>query len=236
MGIVRGLLIGQLLAAGSAHAVDPAADCKADKIRRAGLYDLCLLKAHAKALKKGSALDVSRCDAQFGAGWAKAEAKGAGACPTNGDATTMAAQVNGDVSGVIAALTPTTSTTTTTIAFCGGSSYPACGGTCPSGTSCWATVFLPPSGNCACLPVDATPCEDTGGSISSGPLCGGTCPSGKVCSTLYVDDTTLSFTCGCIPAGSTPCLSVGAPACGGSCPTGTSCGVDPLGLFACRCQ
>ena len=160
----RGLIAGLLLAAGVAHGADPATVCKADKMRRAGLYDACLLKARAKALRAGTMPDVGRCDAKFAAAWAKAEAKGAGACPTNGDATTMAAQVNGDVSGVAAALTPTTSTTTTTIALCGGSSYPACGGTCPSGTSCWATAFLPPSGNCACLPVDATPCEDTGGS------------------------------------------------------------------------
>ncbi len=78
-----GVIAGLLLAAGVAHGADPATVCKTDKMRRAGLYDLCLLKAHAKAVKTGSALDVSRCEAQFGAGWAKAEAKAGGACPNH---------------------------------------------------------------------------------------------------------------------------------------------------------
>lgn len=238
---VAGALVVALLAVGSARAVDPADACKADKMRRAGLYDLCLLKARSKALKKGIAPNLGRCDAQFAAGWAKAEAKAAGACPTTGDAATLAARVNADVAGVIAALTPTTtttstSTTSTTLLQC-GTDYPGCGGSCPSGMSCWANITGPPPvTSCACLPADVTPCAATGGPLSSGPHCGGACPTGQVCSTLYVDDTTLSLTCGCMPAGQLPCLSFTAQTCGGGCPAGMACGVDPLHLFPCRCQ
>ena len=223
------------LSSGMARAVDPAIACKADKMRRAGLYDLCLLKVNARALKAGTAVDTAKCDAAFAAAWARVETRGEGACPTNGDASTIGAQVRGDVTGIITALTPTTSTTTTTLATC-GIDYPGCGGACPAGLSCWATVSPPATTSCTCLPSDPTPCEDTGGPLTSGPHCGGACPSGQVCSTLYVDDTTLSFSCGCMPEGQRPCLSFAAATCGGACPTAMTCGTDPLGLFLCRCQ
>ena len=71
---------------------------------------------------------------------------------------------------------------------------------------------------------------------AAGATCGGACPDGAVCSTLGIDDTTLSATCGCVPAGSTPCISSLQPTCGGTCPSGLGCGADPLGLFSCVCQ
>ena len=42
-GVVSGLLV--LLLAGPGGAADPAHTCQGDKMLRAGLYDLCLLRA-----------------------------------------------------------------------------------------------------------------------------------------------------------------------------------------------
>lgn len=237
-GLAGSLLTVALLAA-TARAVGPAAACRANKMLRAGVYDLCLLKATARAAKVGGAPDVAKCDAKFAAAWAKVEARGGGACPTSGDAAMIAGQVEADVAAIVAALTPTTSTTSTTLPSglpCGGASFPGCGGSCPAGSSCWANVTPGPTSACTCLPAVATACASTGGPATGGATCGGACPAGQVCVTLRVDDSTLMATCGCIPAGSTPCISSGQPACGGSCPTGLGCAADPLGLFSCVCQ
>lgn len=220
------------LIAASALAADQAVTCKTSKMVRAGAYDLCVLKATAAAVKQGAAaLDLSRCDAKLAAAWAKLEAKSGGLCPTSGDAGAIAAQVRNDASAIVAALMPPITTTP-----CGNATYPGCGGACAAGLTCWALVSAGPTQSCACLASVATPCADTGGPASAGATCGGACPDGAVCSTLRIDDTTLSATCGCVPAGSTPCISSLQPTCGGTCPSGLGCGADPLGLFSCVCQ
>jgi hypothetical protein len=220
------------LGAAAALAADPAVTCKTRKMIRSGTYDLCVLKATALALKEGAtAPDLSRCDAQFDRTWARAEMKAGGLCPTSGDASAIAAQVRSDANAIVAALMPPPTPTP-----CGGGIYPGCGGSCAPGLTCWALVSAGPSQSCACLASVATPCADTGGSVFAGPTCGGACPDGGVCSTLRIDDSTLSATCGCVPAGSTPCISSAQPTCGGACPQGLACGADPLGLFSCVCQ
>jgi hypothetical protein len=217
----------------TALAADPAVTCKTSKMVRAGTYDLCVLKATALALKQGAvAPDLSRCDAKFAAAWAKVDAKAGGLCPTSGDADAIAAQVRNDASAIVAALMPPIALTP-----CGDGIYPGCGGACAAGFTCWVLVSAgPPTQSCACLPSVATPCSDTGGSVFAGATCGGACPNGAVCSTLRIDDSTLSATCGCVPAASTPCISSSQPTCGGTCPSGLACGADPLGLFSCVCQ
>jgi hypothetical protein len=219
------------LGAAAALAADPAVTCETSKTIRAGSYELCVLKATALALKEGTAApDLSRCDAKFDRAWAKIEAKAGSLCPTSGDASAIAAQVRSDTSAIVADLVPPITPTP-----CGGV-YPGCGGPCAAGLTCWALVSAGPTQSCACLASVATPCEDTGGSVLAGPTCGGACPDGDVCSTLRIDDSTLSATCGCVPEGSTPCISGSQPTCGGTCPPGLACGADPLGLFSCVCQ
>lgn len=234
-GTLRGLMaaIAGVIALGAAaSAADPALTCKTSKMIRAGTYDLCVLKATALALKDGAAApDLSRCDAQLARAWTKIEAKAGGFCPTSGDVDTIAAQVRSDASAIVGALMPPPAITP-----CGGGIYPGCGGSCAPGLTCWALVSAGPTQSCACFASVATACADTGGSVFAGPTCGGACPAGAVCSTLRIDDTTLSATCGCVPAGSTPCISSSQPACGGTCPAGLACGADPLGLFSCVCQ
>ncbi len=222
-----------LLCGGVARGADPADVCRSTKLLRAGTYDLCLLKTIARAARRGESPDFTKCDEKFAAAWAKAEAKGGGACPTSGDVATIRGQVQGDVAAVVAALNTTTTTTLPTL--CGGATHPGCGGSCPAGQSCWANAIMPPV-SCVCLPAVTTGCAESGGVAIGAVTCGGACPAGEVCSTLRVDDITLNATCGCVPAGSTPCISSGQPACGGSCPTGLHCGADPLGLFPCVCQ
>jgi hypothetical protein len=234
-----GIVVATLLVGAPAFAADPATICRATKMLRAGLYDLCLLKATAGAARSGGVPDVAKCDLKFLSTWAKTEAKAAGTCPTTGDETTIAGQVQGDVAAIVAALTPTSSTTSTTLPSgppCGGGIYPGCGGSCSAGLSCWANVTAGPTQECSCLPAVATPCASTGGPVTAGATCGGACPAGQVCSTLRIDDSTLVATCGCIPAGSTPCISSSQPTCGGACPGGSTCAADPLGLFSCVCQ
>jgi hypothetical protein len=227
--LATGVLV---LGAVAALAADPAVTCETSKMIRAGTYDLCVLKATALALKEGAAApDLSRCDTKFDKAWAKIEAKAGSLCPTSGDASAIAAQVRSDAKAIVAALMPPPTTPTP----CGGI-YPGCGGACAAGLSCWALVSAGPTQSCACLASVATACASTGGSVLAGPTCGGACPDGGVCSTLRIDDSTLSATCGCVPAGSTPCISSSQPTCGGTCPSGLACGVDRLGLFSCVCQ
>lgn len=218
-----------------AVAADPAVVCKTTKMIRAGTYDLCLLKEAARAMKRGEAPDTAKCDAKFAAAWARAEAKAGGTCPTVGDASAVGGQVNADVASIIFALTPPTTTTTLPPpGTCG--TWPGCGGSCPAGETCWATIMLDSSlvQSCTCLPATATPCTATGGNTVGTATCGGACPAGEVCSTLEIAESPFDATCGCIPAGSIPCVNSGAPACGGACPTGLACAPDFL--FPCTCQ
>jgi hypothetical protein len=65
--------------------------------------------------------------------------------------------------------------------------------------------------------LSASPCGGTA------PACDGECPSGEACGSLggFPEPS-----CGCLPAGSTPCGTV-YPSCGdGDCPAGTSCFAD----------
>ncbi len=236
------VLVAIVMLAAPSQAADPAVVCKATKLLRAGSYDLCLLKATAKALRRGEAPDTTKCDEKLAAAWARAEAKAGGTCPTTGDAAAIAGQVSSDVAAIIAALMPPTTvpTTTTTTTLPSGPScgtWPGCGGACPAGSTCWATILPASPGfasDCTCLPSVSTPCADTGGNTVGAATCGGACPAGQVCTTLEIAEAPFDATCGCIPAGSTPCVNAGAPACGGACPTGLACAPDFL--FPCTCQ
>ena len=58
-----------------------AAKCESGKLKEAGKYANCLLKAVSKAVKKGGTADVGKCLAKFSGKWTKLESKAAGACP-----------------------------------------------------------------------------------------------------------------------------------------------------------
>lgn len=92
----------------------------------------------------------------------------------------------------------------------------SCGGTCPGDAVCAGH----PSGLGGCICV--SPHQPCGGTA---PACNGECAAGEECSNL---GGVLATTCGCLPAGSTPCGGV-YPSCGdGDCPAGKTCLVEPV--------
>lgn len=82
--------------AGQAAALTEAETCEAAKLKVAGKYNFCRLKAEAKAVKAGGTADYSKCDFKFNQKWLDAETKGSGMCPTNGDAAGIESQVKAD--------------------------------------------------------------------------------------------------------------------------------------------
>lgn len=69
-------------------AVSDAVKCQAAKMKLAGQYAFCTLKAEAAALTKQLPLDLTKCQTQYDAKCAKLETKYGSACPTPGDCGT----------------------------------------------------------------------------------------------------------------------------------------------------
>jgi hypothetical protein len=78
-----------VVSAGPVAAATDAEKCEAAKLKIAGKYSFCRLKAEAKAVKTGDPVDYSKCDSKFGLKWGVAETNGGGMCPTNGDQATQ---------------------------------------------------------------------------------------------------------------------------------------------------
>ncbi len=83
------LVVSAATWASGASGMDAADKCVAKKMKLAGKYVFCRMKAESKAVKKGTPPDFAKCDSKFAAKWAAIEAKAAGACPTEGDATAV---------------------------------------------------------------------------------------------------------------------------------------------------
>ena len=60
----------------SAHAVDSDVKCEFTKLKEAGKYVDCRLKAESKGVKRGVAADYTRCEDKFSLKWGKAETRG----------------------------------------------------------------------------------------------------------------------------------------------------------------
>ena len=107
------VLIGLGLAVGSSTsvwAVDPAIKCEADKLKAAGKYSDCRLKAESIGVKKQLPPDFEKCDLKYDKKWAKAEAKEPDACPSLNDANDVRSRIIDDVDTIAALLAgdPTT--------------------------------------------------------------------------------------------------------------------------------
>jgi hypothetical protein len=74
-----------LLIAAPAWAASYADKCEAAKLKEAGKYHYCRMKAESKAVKKGKAPDYSKCVDKYSNRWVQIESKGGQACPTSGD-------------------------------------------------------------------------------------------------------------------------------------------------------
>jgi len=71
------------------EAADPAVICESGKLKEAGKYANCRMKAESKAVKKNEDPDYTKCESKFSEKWMSAEAKAAGTCPSNGDEATV---------------------------------------------------------------------------------------------------------------------------------------------------
>src|SRR5262245_23598548 len=90
--------------ASPALAVSPAQKCEAAKLKIAGKYGFCRLKAEAKAIKTGEPVDYSKCDSVFAPKWQSAEASVGGACSTTGDQVPLQGHLTADANIVAAKL------------------------------------------------------------------------------------------------------------------------------------
>jgi hypothetical protein len=107
--ITRGTLAGLVVAAmtlGSmgAGAVTATEKCESDKVKTAGKYAFCRMKADSKAIKKNVAPDYTKCVAKYALIWAKVEGNAGGACPVTGDEAAIDAQTTECADGLTAAI------------------------------------------------------------------------------------------------------------------------------------
>jgi len=79
-----------------ATAVTDADKCQADKLKRAGQYNVCRLKADGKGIKKGDPPDYTKCDEKIAEKFSAAETKYGAECPTSGDVTNIQSQATAD--------------------------------------------------------------------------------------------------------------------------------------------
>lgn len=86
-------IVGVLLIAGPGWAASDAEKCEAAKLKEAGKYHYCRMKAESKAVKKSEAPYYDKCLSKFTEKWGKAELKAAGQCPTDGDGVDIDAEV-----------------------------------------------------------------------------------------------------------------------------------------------
>jgi len=89
------VLLAVVLVPAVARAISAGDKCEADKLKTAGKYAFCRLKAEAKAVKTNTAPDYSKCDEKYGDKWGVVEGKAAGACPVTGDAAMIQTQASG---------------------------------------------------------------------------------------------------------------------------------------------
>jgi hypothetical protein len=104
--VIRGtLLAATLVLACEASALTPAEKCESAKLKEAGKYGFCRLRAETKAIKTGRPPDYSKCDEKFAFKWPTIESAGSGMCPSNGEQTALASfiiQHTDDVSAALA--------------------------------------------------------------------------------------------------------------------------------------
>jgi len=98
-------LVGVLLLAAGAGAVTPAERCQASKLKTAGKYGFCRLKAESKSVKTGDPANYAKCDEKFSFKWGLAESSaGMGVCPSEGDEAALQAFITQHAGDVAAAL------------------------------------------------------------------------------------------------------------------------------------
>lgn len=98
------ILVASLLLASAASGLTPAEKCESAKLKEAGKYGFCRLKAEAKAAKTAGTPDYSKCDATYAAKWSAIESAGGGMCPSTGDQSAIGAYIAQHTGALAAAL------------------------------------------------------------------------------------------------------------------------------------
>jgi hypothetical protein len=206
-----------LATATTASALTPTEKCEADKLKAAGKYGFCRLKAEAKAVKTGDPVDYGRCDEKYADKWGKIENKAAGMCPPNGEQSTVQeviTQQTDDVAGLL------TDGTFSTCGNCGNAVVDP-GEDCDQGNLGGATCATEgfAGGTLAC---GAGCVFDTSG-------CSNACPGGQTTSvsgTVYAPNGTLPLPNALVYVPDGPIASLPA---GVTCdPCGSVLGATPL--------
>jgi hypothetical protein len=138
-----------LLLSGVAHAAIVADKCESAKLKIAGQYDFCRLKAEATAAKTGAMPDFSNCNSAYSAKWTQAEMKAGGMCLSNGDQASVQAYISEQTNALGVALA--------------GAPLPACG-----------NGVIDPGEQCDQSNLNAQTCASqgfAGGVLKCGPGC-----------------------------------------------------------------
>lgn len=172
--MLRTLVVaGVVLFAGApVVALTPAEKCESAKLKEAGKYGFCRLKAEAKAVKGGGLPDFTKCATKIGGKWPAIESKGGGSCPWNGDELLIRAVVDQHTDDLAVAL--------------GGGVVPDCGGELATCEAELASCLATPVGQL--LRTGQAACYDASGSILA---CAGTGQDGEHetgLSAAYVDN------------------------------------------------
>ncbi len=165
------------------HAIDDGVRCQADKLKSAGKYESCRLKAESKAVKKSlPAAVVSRCNSKLQGDWAKIESRGGVACPSLGDGASIQVEMTSQTDYIawLLAGNVLTSTTTTTTSTTTSTTVPVCGD---------GAVVTPEE--CDFLTLDGNDCTSVPGGFVGGDLaCSGSCTfDTSDCYTTRFDDS-----------------------------------------------
>ena len=172
------------LTTAAGHGADKlAVKCATAKQKAAVKKLAAKLKCYQKAAADDQTVDqacLTLAETKFGAAIMKADAKGG--CVVTGDETAIEQAADACLTS-IGSLTPFSHPT------CGNTSYPQCGGTCPSGLSCQPYIQL----DTECSPGSggATTCTSSCKCVDPATACNGQ-PCNQICSV-----TTTGGTGGC---------------------------------------
>jgi hypothetical protein len=118
------LALISLVLGATAEAADPAVRCESGKLKRAGKYASCLLRADSKGVKNNTTPVYTDCVNNFSEKWQIAESNGMGMCPGGtGDEASIQDYLDDCTQAVADALAGGTLPT------CGGGTLPATGQT-----------------------------------------------------------------------------------------------------------
>jgi hypothetical protein len=102
--LVIGIVVPTVFASVShAESSDPARQCLTQKLKDAGRYSFCLLRAETEAVKSGEDPDFSRCTDRFRDSWLRLDARFGAACPLS---TVAAPGEELELASAVASLAP----------------------------------------------------------------------------------------------------------------------------------